>query len=369
MQPIPHIDAFVSPDHDLIHTSRIFTGLSALARRNAIRLRYRVPPAADRWLVGDPIVICLDVEAAGTCQRVAIDLRDGLGVSRPILDRVDRYFKRAYYAPELADLSPSLAVRIEPFGLNYGCRSVASTFDVMAQIGPSLARRGRAVLPRLRPYLATPGPTAFEQDPDVVIEPKVMFQTRLWTRDEVPPDEVEPLNEFRVAMVRALKRAFGSRFVGGVVPTPLALAQYRADVTPHSSRYVEYLALKKRCLVSVYTRGVEHSLAFKLGETIAASQCLVSVPLRYTLPAPLIEGHNYLSFDTTEEAVSACQRLLDDPALAQYMRHANHEYYVREVEPAAHIANVLGRLQALEPRRVRVLEPESAGLAAVKRHE
>ena len=66
-------------------------------------------------------------------------------------------------------------------------------------------------------------------------------------------------------MVRALKAAFGDRFVGGLMATPLALERYPHDVTPHSSKYAEYLAVKKRCLVSVYTRGVEHSLAFKLG--------------------------------------------------------------------------------------------------------
>ena len=342
MRPVPRVVAFVGPDHDLIHTSRCFTGLSALSRRKSITLKYHVPTADERWQVGDPVVICLDVDG-GTRQRIAIDLRDGLGFSWPIIDRVHRYFKRAYYQPDVDGLAPSLAAKVQPFGLNYGCRSTASTLDVFARIGPALLRRGRSGLQRLRQYLATPGPATFEQDPDMALEPKVMFQTRLWTKDEVPPDEVDELNESRVDMVRALKRAFGARFIGGVVPTPLAVEKYRDVLTPHPSKYVEYLALKKRCLVSVYTRGVEHSLAFKLGETLAASQCLVSVPLRYTLPRPLIDGDNYLSFETAEQAIAACQRLLDDAALAQHMRRANHEYYVREVEPSAHVANVLAR--------------------------
>jgi hypothetical protein len=207
----------------------------------------------------------------------------------------------------------------------------------------TLLSRGRPGLQRVRQYLATPSQAAFEQNPDVAVEPAVMFQTRLWTADEIPPEEVKPLNESRVAMVRALKNAFGTRFVGGLVPTAYAREHYQDELTPHSARYSDYLRLKKRCLISVYTRGVEHSLAFKLGETLAAAQCLVSVPLRYELPRPLVAGEHYLPFETPDEAVAACRRLLDNPQLASRMRHANFEYYRREVEPSAHVANVLRR--------------------------
>ena len=123
------------------------------------------------------------------------------------------------------------------------------------------------------------------------------------------------------------------------MPTPLALERYPNDVTRHPSRYAAYLALKKRFLISIYTRGVEHSLAFKLGETLAASQCLVSVPLRYELPQPLVEGENYLSFDTPDQAVDACQRLFRDSRLA--LRSRGQPCVPAGVEPARHLANVL----------------------------
>lgn len=340
----PRVILYVDADHDLYHASRFMTGLCALEAAGEIALRYVRPRGDDRWLAGDPIVLCFDLAPHGA--RVAVDLRDGLGVSRPILDHVDHYLKRAFYRPELADLPAPLAAKIAPFGLNYGCRSVRSAARLLRTIGWPLLQQGRAALPRLRQYFATPDQAEFEQGPDTPVEPMVVFQTRLWTRQEIPPEEVEPLNEARVAMVRALRRAFGPRFVGGLVPTPLAVESYPAEVTTHSSRYREYLAMKKRYLVSIYTRGVEHSLAFKLGETIAAAQCLVSVPLRYELPVPLVAGRNYLSFETTEEAVAACQRLFDDAQLAATMRHANHAYYLSEVEPAAQVRNVIRRVMA-----------------------
>jgi hypothetical protein len=205
---------------------------------------------------------------------------------------------------------------------------------------------GRAGVQRIRGYLLTPGPSAFEQDPESAVEPTVAFQTRLWDDHEVAAGEGPLLNHERVTMVRALKEAFGPRFIGGLVPTKLARDRFPNDLTPHSSQYAEYLRIKKRCLISVYTRGVEHSLAFKLGETFAASQCLVSVPLRYELPKPLAPERNYLPFDTPAQCIAACRRLLDDRAFAQQMRLANHDYYLNDVEPAAHLARVLDRVTA-----------------------
>jgi hypothetical protein len=235
---------------------------------------------------------------------------------------------------------------MHPFGFNYGCRSGRSTARLLASIGPAIALTGRPGLERLRHYLLTPAPEVFEQDPDTPVEPAIAFQTRLWTPDEVAPGEAEPLNEERVDTVRALKKQFGPRFIGGLVPTVFARANYAGDLTPHSSKYAEYLRIKKRCLISVYTRGVEHSLAFKLGETFAASQCLVSVPLRYTVPEPLQVDRNHLEFTTVDQCLEQCQRLLEDPSLAQSMRRANHDYYRREIEPAAHVARVLDRVAA-----------------------
>jgi hypothetical protein len=339
-----HVDVFVGPSHDLLHTSLVLSGFCSLAATGAVSLRYRTPRVeADRWLVADPIVIVFDRHGART-SRVAIDLRDGEGLSRPILDRVEHYFKRAYYPPELTGVSPELAAKVTPFGFNYGCRSLASTLRLLAAVGGPIALAGRSGLQRLTRYLQTPAPEVFEQSPDRAVEPHVAFQTRLWTQSEVAAGEAEPLNVDRVNMVRALKREFGPRFVGGLVPTAFARQQYPDDLTPHSSKYAEYLRIKKRCLVSVYTRGVEHSLAFKLGETFAASQCLVSVPLRYGLPAPIEVGRHYLEFEAIDGCLAACRRLLSDRDLASAMRQANHEYYLRDIEPAAHVARVLERV-------------------------
>jgi hypothetical protein len=343
----PVVTVFAGPAHDLIHTSLVLSGLCALDRQRLARVRLRRPGPHDRWLVGDPVVVCVDIEGP-VHTRVAIDLRDGEGVSEPIIDRVEWYLKRAYYPVELRRLPAAMAVKIKPFGLNYGCRSAASTWRLLPLIGLPILAQGRQGLDRLRQYFSTPPARVFEQAPDVPVKPWVTFQTRLWAPDEVPAGEVDELNDGRVAVIRALRKEFGERFIGGLVPTRFARERYPEELTPHSSRYAEYLALRKQCLIGVYTRGVEHSLAFKLGETFAAAQCLVSEPLRYGLPTPIEPGVHYLSFETPDQCVAACARLLDQPALAGSMRRANHAYYCREVEPAAHMQRVLERLTAVK---------------------
>lgn len=335
-----HVDVFVGPSHDLIHTSLVLTGLCALAGRGAITLRYHHARSADAWLAADPVVIVCDIHDARST-RIAIDLRDGEGISRPIIDRVDTYFKRAFHPPEFDRMPAELAGKIRPFGINFGCRSAASTTRMLLAIGGALALTGKPGLQRVKQYLSTPGPVVFEQGPDAVVEPLIAFQTRLWTEQEVAAGESEPLNRDRVTMVRALKREFGARFVGGLVPTTFARQHFPDELTPHSSRYAEYLRIKKRCLISIYTRGVEHSLAFKLAEPFAASQCLVSVPLRYGLPAPIEKDRHYLEFDTVDGCLEACHRLFSDLELARVMRRANHEYYLSEIEPATHVSRVI----------------------------
>jgi hypothetical protein len=341
----PHVEVFVGPDHDLVHTSLVLTGFCELASRGVISLRYCYPKtASERWLIGDPIVIVCDVHG-GQTTRMAIDLRDGEGISEPIVDRVRWYFKRSFYAPERESLVPERRERMLAFGLNFPCRSRRSSARLLAALGGPIALSGRAGIQRLRHYLSTPPPSMFERDPGAPVEPWIHFQPRLWSPEEAP-GEWEGVNADRVKMVRALKREFGKRFVGGLVATAYASRHYPDDLTPHSSKYADYLRLKQRCLIGIYTRGLEHSLAFKLSETFAASQCLVSVPLRYELPSPLVAGRHYLEFETPDACIAACHRLLAEDALARSMRQVNHDYYVREIEPAAHLRRVIDRATA-----------------------
>jgi hypothetical protein len=183
------------------------------------------------------------------------------------------------------------------------------------------------------------------------VEPAVVFQTRVWEPHETAAGECEEINAGRVALIQALRSAFGDRFRGGLVPTALARARYPAEISPHRARRSRYIAMSKRNLIGVYSRGLHQSTAFKLPEYLAASQCIVAETPRNESPVPLVAGRHFLGFRNPDECVAACRRLLVDDKLASEMRSANHEYYRSQVEPSARLLQALAAtgLSSREP--------------------
>jgi len=276
---------------------------------------------------------------------VSIDLRDKSAVfSEEALKACDLYLKRSYHPPDVEQLPATLAEKVLPFGLNYYCRNEESTARILQTLGFRLALRGLGGFRILYHFLVLPTAAAFEQGPKSVVEPTVVFQTRVWEPHETTGKGDSSINEERVTLIRTLRDAFGDRFRGGLVPTKLALAQFPGEITRHPTRRSRYTRWSKNNLIGVYTRGVHQSTAAKLPEYLAASQCIVAEPPRNGLPAPLREGRNYFSFRTPDEWVVACRRLLEDSSLATSMRRANHDYYQSEVEPAAHAMRIVTQL-------------------------
>ena len=73
-----------------------------------------------------------------------------------------------------------------------------SSARLLAAIGGPIALSGRAGIERLRAYLSTPLPAAFEQGPDTPVEPRIHFQPRLWVRDDAAAGEADAVNTERV---------------------------------------------------------------------------------------------------------------------------------------------------------------------------
>lgn len=351
------IKCYLSAYQNLYHASYIYTGLCELSRQGRARVRFVVPRGEKKFCAADSLTVCLEVKARGTGKSslLAIDLRDRSDVFTPdALQSSDLYMKRSYYEPDMVSLPAALKPKIIPFGLNYACRSAASTPRVMKAILPHYAldflrssKRAFGHAKRfsevMRQYLATSSEKEFEKKPDESAEASVLFQTRVYLPEEIEPDDPHEVNEERVALVRALKKAFGDKFRGGLVPTAYAKEHYPDAVSSHSSRQSEYIEMSKRSLIAIYTRGLHHSLAFKLPEYLASSKCVISSPLRNQLPAPLVKGKHYLQFQTPEECVERCADLLRDSEEAARLRHESWRYYQEEVTPASHLLKCLRR--------------------------
>jgi len=301
-------------------------------------------------LVADPLVVACRVETEEGNWLVVADFRDQSDVlSKDLLRECHVYLKRSYYAPDLNSFGEE-AAKVRPLGLNYACRSPGLACAVFTALAPGVSRSPRQAFRFLRKlprfWRAVPPAGLFERTPNDPREPTVIFQTRVWEEGDTGQEPVDAINEPRVALVRALRQAFGPCFRGGLVPTPLARRRYPDVVAQGDWRKTAFIRMSSRQSVVVCTRGLHHSTAWRITESMAAAQCLVVEPPRNALPVPLVEGTHFLGFVSPDECVAACRAMLNDPARACAMREANYQYYRAEIAPAVWVANRLAEVTA-----------------------
>ena len=324
------ITCFIGETAELYYLGRILAGLYELPRM-AVKLR-RVG-----WITGSQCAL----DADGL--KIAIELSDhGDLWDIPLLEWCDVYAKR--------NMNPrhttALQHKIIPFGLNYACHSRRGLVAAMAAIAGTLPKVSKAKLKEIYYILATPHWKFFEHRPEQPVDNAILFQTRVWEAHDAPGDEA--INEQRISLLRALKREFGSRVVGGIVPTPFARKAYPDLLATQPCRQPQYIRCSKKPLIGIYSRGLFGSIAFKMAEYLAASKCIVSEPYDNQLPAPLDHISVYRS---ESECLEACDRLLSDASLAQFQRQQSWKYYVAHVAPRADMASLLVRARAVHDRQ------------------
>jgi hypothetical protein len=101
-------------------------------------------------------------------------------------------------------------------------------------------------------------------------------------------------------------------------------ANFSSVVTTKNIHRASYLEMMKRARIGVYTRGIHHSIAFKMAAYLAAGLCIVSEPIRYRLPNELIAGLHYLPFGTAKKCIGQCK--LEDTDLWVTIRVAIHRF-------------------------------------------
>jgi hypothetical protein len=138
-----------------------------------------------------------------------------------------------------------------------------------------------------------------------------------------PGRRLDELNDRRAQLVRALREAFGSRFRGGLIPTPLAKEAYPDCISNLPTTQAAYLEEVKQAQIGVVPRGLHGSVPWKLAENLAASRCVVSESWTVSLPPPLESGTNVLWFEHVEECLASIDHLLSHPRAAAAMQRAN----------------------------------------------
>lgn len=343
--------------------SEFYAGLYELRAAGQVELRFGHRSSHGARAINNLSPLWLEIEQPSNHKhlKICFDPGDWHDIaSMDDLREVDVYFKRSYHEPYISQLSENLRKKVLPMGLHYACRS--RNEPVLGRLKQVLAHHligHNSAQSCLRMLLQVVGQPAkvlltkyglvksglrlplliedFEVSPDVPAEPRVFYQTRVYSpqeaKDTFRSGRLEAINEMRANTVRALRQHFGSRFAGGLKRSSFAKATYLDCVCPYELGLRGHIELGKKCLVNVTTDGLHYSLGWKFPEFMAASRCIVSEPVKYKMPVALEEGKHYLPFRTPQECVRACQELLDNTELANRMREDNFLYYQNHVRP------------------------------------
>jgi hypothetical protein len=332
--------------------AQVLTGLMMLKRAGKIRFTQEVLPTPP-----------IEHSAAGhlrdvreshmtLCLNGAIDLfldtHDSWELDPEGLQQSTLYFKRSF---DPSRVPSKFAGKVRPLGLNYEVR--ADGFDPHEAYREIMLRRSSVQRVRalfdyaLRVGLASincgnrPTVTLLSRRPEPVSAPSVLFMARAWDPKEIAdhsPDRIqqrEELNEMRARCIRALRRAFGTQFFGGLQHTPFAVNSYPDLLIPSPalSSKRRYIQLVRQYPICIATAGLHESNGWKLAEYVALSRAIVSEPLRYTVTGNFLPTQNYLEFRSPEECVSQVSLLLENSELRDSMIKRNWEYYETYLRP------------------------------------
>lgn len=349
------------------HVSQIYAGLYGLQADNKVKISFSSNlskiPRDLLFLENSNRLLWTEVKNLETGQplKVCFDLRDTGDILTETLQDSNVYLKRSYSHEWITKnkIEQCQRRKILPYGLYYPCRSKHQMASHMGKITTlkhliNYQTANKQFLCGLRSGFRKVSfermmlSTQIETGSEVPAEDLILFQTRVYDPKKFEYEyieylNVEELNLTRVETIRKLKNKFGSRFIGGLKKTDFSEREYPDCITPFGTNKSEYVKLLKKCLVTVTNSGLVGSNGAKLAEYIAASRCVVTEPLRYELPTPLEEEKNVMTFRSPEECVSACERILQDPGLANTMRRKNERYYNDQAKPSALILRCLNR--------------------------
>jgi len=343
---VPRVTLFVDAQQSMYFNSYAFSGTLSLSKQGRISLDVRDIDYAS-LLAGErsrPYVELDITWSSGRSMRVFIDTHDRADLFFPIgLERAGLYFKRSYVADEVIRAGAP-ADRIVPFGAMF---NVATAACKRLIFGAWIKRQGLGQLRAIsvvRERIEYPGYTSLIAAPTRKRAHGVLLRSRLWDDAEVRgEDTAEAVNNERIRWISRLKNGLGSRFTGGFLPTSVAQRMCPELIDRSGGSRRAYLKDLRNSAISIYTRGLHGSTAWKLPESMAAGCAVVGEPLTHILPEPLEDGFHLVHVSTPEACVEACHRLLDNPDSLFAIQLNGRSYFDSYMHPAERMARVLAR--------------------------
>lgn len=326
--------------------SFLYAGLERLQKKRFCSVRYIYPWNKEFRPSESDMLLSLNVaDGADIKKRICFDLSDFSNtIYQEALVFHDFYFKRNYFAKNYIHLPEQLRKKILPFGLVFACKynyGFRAFLNLLAGFSPNKSEkiRFKTKVGQWYNYLKFPDILDYESRSTLSETGTILFQTRAWNPHN--HEYWQAVNESRLQVINALKAHFKERFIGGFVPDRFSRRHYPDAITSFKTSRIDYIQLVQKASICVYTHGLFHSPAFKLGEYLASGRCVVAEPLVNELPMPLIDGHHFLSFATADECVAKCELLLQNKSMINQMMHRNSVFYQEYVEPSRQLARAI----------------------------
>lgn len=319
------------------HSHQVIAGFLSLASAREIDLRVEWSRLQDSELPSESWVLA---EADGV--RIAYDTDDGDVLDPEVLDpfaeRLEVLWRRSH--PLTPRVHYRTVDRHRPLGLNYHATLRAPYFRSAAIRSNRGLRRIGALVVAERDRADRLRAESLGSDNGTIL-----FQTRLWDpieRTSGPSGQQrwsvrqrESINRDRIALLRALRTAFGERFRGGLAPSSLAQQLAPDLVTSRTaSAPGAFLRAAGRARVCVTSRGLWDSNGWKLAEFLGLGRATVAERPLHCAPG-LTEGRHFLGFGSVGEALDAVRVIDEDATVRGRMQADARAYFDTHIEPAA----------------------------------
>ena len=154
--------------------------------------------------------------------------------------------------------------------------------------------------------------------------------------------EADRINNYRLKLIKALKKKFGKKFIGGMWSSKV---NNRIDVNCKSSFLNSelYLLLVKNAKLVISTNGFGNSLPWKMAEYLKLGKCIISQNIAHSLPHPLIDGYHIKIFDNIEQCINISNDLLNDKEKTFLIGNNAKSYYNEHINPKTVIKKCLNQ--------------------------
>jgi hypothetical protein len=168
----------------------------------------------------------------------------------------------------------------------------------------------------------------------------------LWQSDEWINND-DHVNRYRFNFFEAANSVFNVRFEGGFVSSSKKNENqdFQKFLLDKWIPNKIYLSKVKNSVVVFNTPAWSLCHGWKLGEYLALGKAIISTPLFYELPSPLIHGtHIHYCSGGIDDIKEAIELIINDEEYRNKLEKGASEYYLRYVKPDVQIKSLLNPL-------------------------